>query len=140
MWPIGTYWHLATRTDELAAIRDPALRALAPVLDAQLTAARFQTLVHGDAKEANFCFSRDGRTVAAVDFQYVGRGCGIKDVAYLLHGHPPAAIAAALDRYFAHLRAALAADTDADALEAEWRALFPIAQHDLQRFLAGWRG
>ncbi len=140
LWPIGTYWHLATRTDELAAIRDPALRTLAPVLDAQLAAARFQTLVHGDAKEANFCFTEDGRTVAAVDFQYVGRGCGIKDVAYLLHGHPPAALATALDRYFEHLRAALAADTDADALEAEWRALFPIAQRDLQRFLAGWRG
>lgn len=141
LWPVGTYWHLATRTDELAAIRDPALRALAPVLDAQLTAARFQTLVHGDAKEANFCFTRDGGAVAAVDFQYVGRGCGMKDVAYLLHGHPPAVIAAALDRYLEHLRAALApTDTDVDALEAEWRALFPIAQRDLQRFLAGWRG
>lgn len=141
LWPVGTYWHLGTRLDELARIRDPALRARAPVLDAQLAAARFQTLVHGDAKEANFCFTRDGRAVAAVDFQYVGRGCGMKDVAYLLHGHPPTTIATALAHYFRHLRAGLAAEgTDADALESEWRTLFPIAQRDLERFLAGWRG
>lgn len=133
---LGTYWHLATRMDELDAIADPALRAAAPVLDAQLSAARFQTILHGDPKEANFCFTRDGRAVAAVDFQYTGRGCAMKDVAYLLHGRADPA-GAHLDTYFRHLRTVVT--RDATEIEAEGRALYPIAVRDLQRFLAGWR-
>lgn len=138
LWPVGTYWHLATRPDELAATSDPALRRAAPILDARLSATSFPTLVHGDAKLANFCFG-DG-AVAAVDFQYVGGGCGMKDVAYLLGEalHPSEgrrAVARWLDCYFAHLRAEVA---DADALEADWRPLFAIAEADFSRFLAGW--
>src|SRR6185295_4747476 len=85
LWPIGTYWHLGTRQAELAVTPDRALRDAAPQLAAQLEAARFQTLLHGDPKEANFCFTR-GSAVAAVDFQYTGRGCAMSDVAYLLYG------------------------------------------------------
>lgn len=133
LWPVGTYWHLATRRDELAAIRDPAVRAGAAELDAQLSRARFQTIVHGDAKEANFCFARDHR-VAAVDFQYAGGGVGVRDVAYLLDGRS----GTELDAYFRHLRAALASDVDGAAVEAEWRTLYPVAHQDFQRFLAGW--
>lgn len=136
LWTIGTYWHLATRPDELAAIDDRALRDAAPRLDEQLRACRFQTIVHGDAKLANFCFGEGA--VAAVDFQYVGGGCGMSDVAYFLgsltdDGFDPDE-QLHLDRYFAHLRSAL----DADRLEAEWRALYPIAAADFYRFLAGW--
>ena len=127
LWPEGTYWHLATRLDEL--VIEPAR---AHALDRALAGARFQTLLHGDAKEANFCFTRDGRSVAAVDFQYAGRGCGMKDVAYLLHGHADRY----LDTYFHHLHAAAGENAE---LEREWRALFPVAQRDFQRFLAGWR-
>jgi len=126
---LGTYWHLATRLDELSAIADPALRSAAPILDAQLRAARFQTILHGDPKEANFCFTRDGSAVAAVDFQYTGRGAGIRDVAYLLHGHGDPR--AHLDTYFHHL--------GRPDVEPEWRTLFPIAVRDFERFLAGWR-
>ena len=139
VWPIGTYWHLATRTDELAAIADVAIRESALHLDAQLSAARFQTILHGDPKEANFCFAADGRTVAAVDFQYAGRGCGMKDVAYLLHGRDRALASTALDTYFALLRAALPGHS-VEEIEAEWRGLYPVARRDFERFLAGWRG
>ena len=135
LWSTGTYWHLATRPDELAKIRDAAVRDAAPGLDRALRECRFQTLVHGDAKPANFCFAPRGRGVAAVDFQYVGGGCGMKDVAYLLHGEPNAR---PLDGYFATLRGALAPEVDADALEREWRALYPVAHADFERFLAGW--
>ena len=141
LWPVGTYWQLETRRDELAAIEDPALRAIAPRLAEQLRGARFQTLVHGDPKEANFCFGAAG--VAAVDFQYAGGGCGMVDVAYLLYGRADEP-ADGIDRprlasYFRHLRRALAPGVDGDALEAEWRALYPIARLDFCRFLAGWR-
>lgn len=143
LWAQGTYWHLATRQQELQRMAPGALKRDAAALDAQLRAARFQTLVHGDAKAANFCFSRDGRTVAAVDFQYVGGGPGVRDVAYLLEGFgwlrgDPSAL---LDHYFECLRDALgpAHRADADALEAEWRGLYPVAQRDFERFLAGWR-
>ena len=84
LWPIGTYWHLATRPDELNALQDVALKNAAAAIDEKLRNCRYQTLVHGDAKLENFCFSKDGRQVAAVDFQYVGGGCGIKDVAYFI--------------------------------------------------------
>lgn len=127
-WPMrGTYWHLDARREELAAVDNPVLRRTAPELDARLKTAKFQTLVHGDAKDENFCFSTDHR-VAAVDFQYVGYGPGVVDVAYLLHGRRDWSIA--LDAYCRLLPREVA---------TEWRALYPIAQRDFERFLAGWR-
>lgn len=149
LWPVGTYWHLATRPDELQATDDRRLRAAAAAIDDRLQAARFQTLVHGDAKLANFCFGPAG-AVAAVDFQYVGGGCGMKDLAYLLSSalpdrDLPAQEPAWVDLYFERLRAALQGGLDAsgrsidiDALEAEWRSLLPWAWADFVRFLAGW--
>lgn len=141
LWATGTYWHLATRPDELAAISDAALREAAPLLDARLRSAHYQTLVHGDAKLANFCFGEGG--VAAVDFQYVGAGTGMSDVAYFLgslsnDGADPDE-QRHLDQYFAYLRDALSRSAvELDALETEWRALYPIAAADFYRFLAGW--
>jgi len=138
LWPTGTYWHLDTRRDELGNIRDAALLAEAPVLAARLAGARHHTLLHGDAKDANFCFA-PGPLVAAVDFQYTGHGPGIVDVAYLLHGRSDVA---PLEAYFAHLRHALSARLDCDDIDGvidEWRALYPTAVRDFERFLAGWR-
>ena len=149
VWSVGSYWHLATRQDELrlAAMTDPSLAERAAALDRELRAARFTTLVHGDAKPANFCFARVGRAgpaVAAVDFQYTGGGPGVVDVAYLLHGDPPDATQRSVDTYFARLRDELPGDpgdagVDGAALEREWRALLPTARADFDRFLVGWR-
>lgn len=136
LWSTGTYWHLATRREELAALRDRALEREAERLDRALAGARWKTIVHGDAKPANFCFGAQG--VAAVDFQYTGGGVGIRDVAYLLDRRDRASEQRLLDLYFERLRAELAPDVDGAALEAEWRALYPVAIADYRRFLAGW--
>lgn len=145
LWPTGTYWHLATRPDELAVLSDKALKNAASAIDHKLSSCRYQTLVHGDAKLANFCFSHDGR-VAAVDFQYVGGGCGIKDVAYFIDSCMDGEQAermsdTLLDYYFQALKQALRSQNkavDADGLEGEWRALYPVAWTDFHRFLKGW--
>jgi hypothetical protein len=141
LWPDGTYWHLATRPDELAAT--PHFMQLAPAIDQRLRSARFRTLVHGDAKPDNFCFAPAGE-VAALDFQYVGGGIGVQDVVYLLSGSDVcerAPMNEALTLYFSRLRAELtqrSSRADVSALEAEWRALVPWALADFHRFLAGW--
>ena len=144
LWKTGTYWHLETRPEELRALDDEKLRAAATEIDRKLSAARFQTLVHGDAKLANFCFAGDGQRVAAVDFQYVGGGCGMKDVAYFIGSclderECEAREAEVLACYFSALEEALAgSDVDARAIVDEWRGLFHIAWTDFHRFIKGW--
>jgi aminoglycoside phosphotransferase (APT) family kinase protein len=145
LWQTGTYWHLETRPDELAELNDRALKAVATAIDQKLNNSPFQTLVHGDAKLANFCFSDNGR-VAAVDFQYVGGGCGMKDVAYFLgsclcEDECERQEAGLLDYYFQTLEIALQQQgkvIDFLALETDWRALYPVAWTDFFRFLQGW--
>ena len=166
LWTVGTYWHLATRPDELDALDDGPLKAAATGLDRRLSGSPFQTFVHGDAKLANFCFSRDGSRAAAVDFQYVGGGCGMKDLAYFISScfdedECERRESGLLDRYFELLREALegsmvgfrsakatpahfrgakgdSKSIDFRALEADWRELYPVAWMDFFRFLQGW--
>jgi len=146
LWSTGSYWHLATRPDELAVMDDNLLREAAPVIDSMLNSCQFKTIIHGDAKLANFCFSQNGEDVAAVDFQYTGGGCGMKDVAYFLssclsdHDHEKFE-PKLLDHYFKALKSALIKQgqaIDVEALETEWRSMFPVAQADFYRFLVGW--
>lgn len=148
LWEQGTYWHLATRPDEYGRLADGALKRAAKRIDAELEASAFKTLVHGDAKLANFCFKQDGNdiAVAAVDFQYVGGGCGMKDLAYLIGGCLDSEACfdqeeRLLATYFTALKRALderGIAIDAEALEADWRRLYPYAWADFQRFLMGW--
>mgnify|MGYP001825045745 FL=1 len=148
LWECGSYWHLDTRPDELAALEDVDLREAASAIDQQLRHCRYQTLVHGDAKLANFCFTADSPTpgVAAVDFQYVGQGCGMKDVAYFLGSCLSEDECAAMERqlldyYFSSLRqrgTEKQPGVDTNELEREWRGLFDVAWADFHRFLKGW--
>jgi hypothetical protein len=146
LWSEGTYWHLETRPDELEALTDLPLKTAAASIDQKLRESRYRTLVHGDAKLANFCFSEDGQRVAAVDFQYVGGGCGMKDVAYFIGSCLDETAcerreAELLDLYFAEFRNALGQhhpDLNSRDIETEWRTLFPWAWTDFHRFLKGW--
>jgi len=146
LWPQGSYWHLATRPDEWKAMAQSPLKRAAAHIDSALENSQFTTLIHGDAKVANFCFSADGQNVAAVDFQYVGAGCGIKDIVYFLgsclsekdcerhHSR-------LLDLYFLELSEALTrlqSDIDLKVLERDWRLRYPLAWADFQRFIVGW--
>ncbi|QIZ77867.1 phosphotransferase [Ferrimonas lipolytica] len=142
VWQQGGYWHLDTRPEEWAVMNNLELQAAANAIDAHIQSATYKTLVHGDAKLANFCGSSDA--VAALDFQYVGAGIGVRDLAYFLGSlfaddelamQQPRWI----DRYFEALAQALALKgIDSAPVEAEWRALYDFEVADFARFLDGW--
>ncbi|MDD1825667.1 aminoglycoside phosphotransferase family protein [Photobacterium sp. ZSDE20] len=146
LWQVGTYWHLDTRPDELNALADLSLKNQAQNIDRLLRECPYQTLVHGDAKLANFCFDSESENAAAVDFQYVGNGCAMKDVALFMSS----AIRPrdcqeyeneVLDTYFQHLKEALAyyqPQLSFDDVEKAWRPMFYVAWADFQRFVKGW--
>ncbi|MFK7980257.1 MAG: phosphotransferase [Saprospiraceae bacterium] len=140
LWEVGTYWHLATRPQELEVLNDHKLKAAAAAIDKKLTTCKYKTFVHGDAKLANFCFGKNG-AVSGVDFQYVGGGCGMKDVAYFIGSclnerECERLENQILDTYFEHLQNELVERND--DLEKEWRSLYRVAWADFHRFLKGW--
>lgn len=143
LWEEGTYWHLETRPEEYRIMRDGNLKRKAVEIDRALRSCRYRTFVHGDAKLANFCFARDGG-IAMVDFQYVGGGCGMKDVAYFLSSCLNEDECAQyeqelLDHYFEVLEKATHLEpTKYAQLEKEWRDLYAMAWADFTRFLEGW--
>ncbi len=146
LWQVGTYWHLDTRPDELDAMADGELKQAASWLDQRLTDCPYQTLVHGDAKVANFCFSQDGLKVAAVDFQYVGGGAGIKDVTYFLGScmteqqlmdHDQTLLGFYLDCLVCALRR-YQPRLPAEEIARTWSELYAVAWTDFYRFLSGW--
>ncbi len=147
VWRRGTYWHLSTRPDEFAAMQDSELKQAAADIDRSLSSARFQTLVHGDAKLANFCYRNTQELrVAAVDFQYTGVGIGVQDLAYFLGSvldsdQLSQSAPELLDYYLSRLSASLQNKFSAAEirdLNQEYRQLFPVAWADFDRFLAGW--
>ena len=140
LWEVGTYWHLNTRPQELAMLDDDSLKAAAQAIDEKLSTCKYKTFVHGDAKLANFCFATDGQ-VSGVDFQYVGGGCGMKDVAYFVgsclnENECERLEEQILDTYFEHLQIEMKEKNM--ALEQEWRSLYRVAWADFHRFLKGW--
>lgn len=142
LWAVGTYWHLATRPHEWDKMQNIDLKEAAAAIDAHLNSAKFQTFVHGDAKLANFCFGENNE-VAAVDFQYVGKGCGMKDVAYFLSScfeeeECQRYEKMLLDHYFKTLQSALNPTIDFEELREEWTGMYVFAWADFYRFLDGW--
>lgn len=133
LWKIGTYWNLDTRADELEALEDLELKHKAKEIDLILKEAKYQTIVHGDAKLSNFLFTDN--QVAAVDFQYPGQGVGVKDLIYFLSSIYNSDELfqnekKCLDMYFYYL--------NNEKVEKEWRTLYSVAWCDFYRFLKGW--
>lgn len=157
LWEEGSYWHLATRPEEWRVLPEGVLKQHGEKWAEALRSCPYQTVIHGDAKIANFCLG-EAEQVAAVDFQYVGGGVGVKDLAYFLSSvfieeELEVRAPACLDLYFSLLKSALArcvnsaadeelkrlsTDEGFSQLEKSWRALYPIAWADFYRFLAGW--
>jgi thiamine kinase-like enzyme len=140
LWKVGTYWHLETRPQELLVLDDAPLKKAAHLIDQKLNECSYKTFVHGDAKLANFCFSENNE-VAGLDFQYVGGGCGMKDVAYFIGScldekDCERMEEQILDTYFKHFQDEMKQTNE--ALEREWRSLYRVAWADFHRFIKGW--
>ncbi|KAF8469932.1 kinase-like domain-containing protein [Kalaharituber pfeilii] len=110
VWQHGGYWYLATRGAEMQDLissgEHPSLGRWGSWVDKKLWPAAGttgdptwatswigRTIVHGDTKGANILFSHaPGKpgpagelvTAAIYDFQYVGHGLGVIDLAYFL--------------------------------------------------------
>ncbi|WP_070969145.1 phosphotransferase [Vibrio sonorensis] len=146
LWERGSYWHLDTRPEELRHLTDLRLKKAANAIDTELKSSAYQTLIHGDAKLANFCFKQDGSKAAAVDFQYVGKGCAMSDLALFISSaiDPKEWVTREvelLECYFTHLKHALSQyqpDLEPCSVEHELRRLYHIAWADFIRFMKGW--
>ncbi|KAI1826762.1 kinase-like domain-containing protein [Xylaria intraflava] len=99
VWLNGGYTYLATRRKEYAALAadagsewstalcgafSPARGSSVAEMAARVLAPRgrgYETLIHGDVKSENLFTTRAGSSVAFYDFQYVGLGLGVCDLA-----------------------------------------------------------
>ncbi|TMP31763.1 kinase [Pseudoalteromonas rubra] len=141
----GNYWHLSTRPDEYERMMSGLLKSSANQIDQRLLDCPYQTLIHGDAKLANFAFSRN--QALGYDFQHIGEGIGVADVMLLLSslycGRDLELHAEQyLDVYFEQLSEALAEHWPKEQfldLEKCWRHLWTFVWADFHRFLLGWK-
>ncbi len=146
LWQQGGYWHLSTRQDELQKMADGELKNSASLIDSKLNQAKFQTLLHGDAKLQNMCFKPETAKVAAIDFQYVGKGAGVLDLMYFLgsafeQDDLYKYSESLFEYYLTRLESALKeyrVNINFAELRHEYRELFPFAWADFYRFLLGW--
>ncbi|KUI54446.1 hypothetical protein VP1G_01889 [Cytospora mali] len=111
LWLNGGYTYLATRLGEYASLKEEgegsewAEALCEPLAGQELTVAelvarvlapasgsgavrngglsRYETLIHGDVKSENLFTNEKGTKVAFYDFQYVGLGLGVCDLAKL---------------------------------------------------------
>ncbi|MCF2856057.1 aminoglycoside phosphotransferase family protein [Pseudoalteromonas sp. SMS1] len=141
----GNYWHFKTRPDEFKKMPGGPLKQHAQKIDQILTATTFKTLIHGDAKLANFAFNN--KAVIGYDFQHVGVGIGLSDVMLLLTSvlecnELEALSDKLLDIYFMALANCMAkchVQLSSQDVEREWRPLWPLIWADFHRFLVGWK-
>jgi hypothetical protein len=65
------HWHLNTRPNEFEKIEHPGVIVSVRQIGDLLNSCRYQTIIPGDDKVANFCFFNDGKNEAAVNFQHI---------------------------------------------------------------------
>lgn len=146
LWQQGSYWHLATRPDEYNKMPDSAIKDNAAVLDKMLQTCPYKTLIHGDAKIANFAINNESLDVVGYDFQYIGAGVGVVDVMYFLGSclneqqlqQCADDYLAEYFKFFARAMQAFNKCSHTDVVISEWQKLWPVAWADFYRFLGGW--
>ncbi|KAL0483616.1 hypothetical protein AKO1_011480 [Acrasis kona] len=155
VWQQGGYWYLDTRQDELSDITGrewSKLKAHSSKIDKFLkgqhdgtTSDSHFTLLHGDAKSANILFSSSKDSCAMYDFQYVGRGYGVKDVVYFLATSCDSSVVAKQEKdlieyYHQELMSALRRYNKASVVYTieTLNKHFEYALLDWTRFCAGW--
>lgn len=143
----GGYWYLDTRPDEWASMPqrgwEGRLRLAARAIDERLKAEPMQTVVHGDAKDANMLFTQDasgGAVAAFYDFQYAGKAPPTKDLAYALTCASNAAADedALVGAYHTELTKLLQAQGDTPPSLPMLRESLALAYCDLGRWMSGW--
>ena len=134
--PVGTYWHLDTRPQEWRDMSDTGwegrLKRAAPAVDRWLKDTPIQSWVHGDVKDANVMW--DGNKVAMCDFQYVGRGCPLKDLCYFLCSSGVANDETLVDLYFEKLCGKLKEPLN----RSDFDVALELSYCDYLRFMCGW--
>jgi hypothetical protein len=146
----GCYWHLDTRPDEHARMGKSGwmnrLRLAARAIDLRLKADPMQSICHGDAKGANIVYGTgvDGEAVPLVyDFQYIGKACVMKDMAYFLNVEADASDEERLlAHYHKELSALLTNQGDTPPSLDALRTALDLSLADWRRFsevgLGGW--
>ncbi|CAG5100210.1 Oidioi.mRNA.OKI2018_I69.XSR.g16894.t1.cds [Oikopleura dioica] len=142
MWKEATYWNIEKRRDEFERCKEKELDLikLGEKIDRIIHEAKHKTLIHGDGKVENFCFSEDGMDVAGIDFQWSGMGVGTTDLYYLLTScyEEFSRYDEIVDEYFKFFRKAMEGKPEVDEIEREWRWLWPFIVADFERFLITW--
>jgi len=153
LWNEGSFWQLGTRQDELDDLEEEWVqcgldRRRAKEIHELITKTRFRTVIHGDAKAANFFFfAGQGDApleIGGYDFQYCGMATPLRDVAYLLccsiQGHLIHENEEdLLSHYYTELTKALRPEDAEEYTMRELQEMYNLCVVDLARFMSGSR-
>lgn len=153
----GSFWHYDTRPSMWKTLscqgwQGRLKRAALPLNEWLKKTTQLQSWIHGDCKDDNVMWDDANERVALCDFQYIGRGCPCKDVAYYLCTNSNVAFDDEKDKdsldhdslvevYFRALSSKLSTSLvgSAPPTRAEFNAALDLAYCDYMRFLCASR-
>ncbi|TXC85133.1 phosphotransferase [Luteibaculum oceani] len=137
----GGYWHLETRPFEFDKMEGGFFKDNAQTWDQTIKNAQFKTIIHGDAKPANYALNNDNNVIA-YDFQYWGQGIGTQDLVCYLYSicENQKDWTSYTNLYFDLLQQQMEFFEVEGGKEIvkEWKAMVEVCKNDYQRFLLGW--
>lgn len=154
LWDEGSFWQLGTRREELddmeeVWVRRGLNRKTAEDIHEAIVKSRFRTVIHGDAKAANFFFYPAGQhdgslLIGGYDFQYSGMATPLRDVAYVMCCSIKGDLVEAcedelLSHYYTELTRALRPDDADEYSMEELEVMYELCVVDLARFMSGSR-